>query len=112
MKERRDLGQEGFRTGGIHERRDPVKKGDRKGGKQGVCETGEMLDRRYTGKVECRTCGMEEEDWRVQERRDEKKEGSRQGCRGAGQQGCRKVWIQERRESIDEGCKFGSEMTN
>ena len=65
MKERRNLGQEGFRIGGIHERRDPVKKGDRKGGKQGVCETGEMLDRRYTGKVECRTCGMEEEDWRV-----------------------------------------------
>ena len=37
---------------------------------------------------------MEEEDWRVQERRDEKKEGSRQGCRGAGVQ-----------ESVDSGKK-------
>ena len=39
---------------------------------------------------------------RVQERRDEKKEGSRQGCRGAGQQGCRGAGVQE---SVDSGKK-------
>ena len=66
-----------------------------------------MLDRRYTGKVECRTCGMEEEDWRVQERRDEKKEGSRQGCRGAGVQGCRAAGVRGAgvQESVDSGKK-------
>ena len=65
MKESRASGREGFRTGGIHEGRGSRLRGLRegrdtgKGGKeemrvQELCETGEMLDRRDTGKVECR----------------------------------------------------------
>ena len=64
MKEIRDEGKEGFRTGGIQESRDSGLKiygkeviQEKEGKKmrvQGVCGTGEMLDRKNTGKVECR----------------------------------------------------------
>ena len=92
-QERRDAGQEGFRTGGMQDRWNSGHgKPDRwdankRDSRQEVCRKEEMLDRRETGKVECRT-------GRMQERRD------------AGKQGCRNGGTKERRYLIDEGCKF------
>ena len=62
MKEIRDERKEGFRTGGIHKSMDSGLEGYGKEGLQKkeemrvqeVCGTGEMLDRRDAGKVECR----------------------------------------------------------
>ena len=76
------MGLEGFRTGGIQEKRDTGKEGYVNEGMQDRWDTG----REGSGKKECRKGEMKE------------KEGSR------------KVWVQERRDSRDEGCKFGSEM--
>ena len=52
-----------------------------------------MLDRRDSGKVECRTGVMH--DWRVQE------------CRNAGKEGCKKVGMQESRDAGKQGCRKG-----
>ena len=48
------------------------------------CSTGEMLDRRDTGLLGCRTGGMQ--DWRVA------------GLEGAGLEECRKGGIQDRKD--------------
>ena len=73
MKERRDSVLEGYLKdlkGGMRERSDTRKKGS---GQEVLCETGEMLDRRNTGKVEYRTGGMQ--DWRVYEWKNTGKKG-------------------------------------
>ena len=69
MQERRDEGKEGFRTGGIHVWRNTGKEGQ---------------DWRDTGKVRCRTGGMQD---RGHARLEE----------------CRKEGIQKSRDSGDEG---------
>ena len=94
MKKSRDSRLEGLRTGGIHEMRDSAQEGFRTRGIQerrvpdrrdADCGAGEMLDRRETGHVGCRTCGTQD----------------------AGLQRCRKGGIQERRNARKEECGKG-----
>ena len=65
MKKGRDSSQggfrlEGFRTGGIHVRRDLGLEGYRKGGNgiQEGCGTGDILNKRSAGLMGCRKGGM------------------------------------------------------
>ena len=77
--ERKYLGREGFRTGGIHERRETGKEGPG----QEVCGTGDMLDtgqeayrkggmqNRWDAGLEgCKKGGMQPQDGKGAERRD------------------------------------------
>ena len=77
-----NAGQVGFRTGGTQTKRDTGRRvQDMRDAEQERCWT---MDMRDTGKVECRTGGMQ--DWR-----------------DAGKEGCKKGGLQESRGAETEG---------